>query len=312
MPCYHPLVARYEGNKVKVIKKVGLEWAPLSLEQGYFNLPCGKCIGCRLKYSREWAVRCLHEGQMHESNCFITLTFDEPSRLARKNPESLDKKEFQDFMKRLRERIKPQKVRYFHCGEYGEKSERPHYHALLFGYDFPERKPWTKVNGYQYYTDESLAELWPYGFSIIGELSFDSAAYVARYIMKKQGGEAAPDRGKKVLSTGEIVEAEYCTQSRRPGIGYEWYMKYGATDVHANDTVVPKDKNMVMRPPRYYDKLLEETNPERFEEIKKERRARAPEPVLSYNEEVDRMWVTEECKEIKGQRYERDPEKVRF
>ena len=97
--------------------------------------PCGQCLGCRLDYAQEWAIRCMHEAEMQDNNSFITLTYDDQN-LPRHG--SLDKTHFQKFMKRMREHLSPLKIRFYHCGEYGEKYTRPHYHSLIFGYDFPD------------------------------------------------------------------------------------------------------------------------------------------------------------------------------
>jgi len=112
---------------------------------------------------------------MHEDNCFITLTFDNEHIAKRKNPESLDNKEFQRFMKRLRKKY-PHKIRFFHCGEYGDQNKRPHYHALLFGHDFKDKKLWSNKGDFKLFVSQELAELWPYGFHTIGAVSFDTAA----------------------------------------------------------------------------------------------------------------------------------------
>ena len=121
MPCYTPLIAYRENGKVTFNK-------PFPFAKG-FNLSCGRCTGCRLDHSRQWATRLMHETQMHEHTCFITLTFNPASLEKRKNPHSLDMSEFQKFMKRLRRKTE-KKISYFHCGEYGEKNLRPHYHGL--------------------------------------------------------------------------------------------------------------------------------------------------------------------------------------
>ena len=308
MPCYHPLVAKYEGDKIKIVKKTGIEWKPVSKEAGYFNLPCGKCWGCRLRYSRDWAIRMTHEAQLYQDNCFITLTID-PKHMEQRGHRGLDKTEFQKFMKRLRFEY-DHKIRFYHCGEYGEKNGRPHYHAILFNHWFEDSEKLCKVGGNQYYTSEKLAKLWPYGFNVIGQVTWESCAYTARYVTKKMTGEGTDEKYTDP-ETGEVYEREYCTQSRMPGIGKEWYLKYGLTDVHAHDHVVPIGKpEMKVRPPRYYDKLCEQQYPKLYEEIKAARAEAAPEPILEYNEELDRLWVMEECKEIKAARFARTAEKV--
>lgn len=217
------------------------------------DLPCGQCIGCRLERSRQWAMRCYHEASMYEENCFITLTYNDEHLPENK---SLDVAHFQKFMKRLRKRFGAG-IRFFHCGEYGEKYFRPHYHACLFNFDFPDKKLWKVNNNHRLYISESLSELWPFGFSTIGDVTFESAAYVARYIMKKVTGDAADSHYERVcLETGEVfnLKPEYTTMSRRPGIGKPWFDKYHK-DVYPSDFVVINNKKL--KPPKYYDTLEE-------------------------------------------------------
>ena len=289
MACYHPLLAFRNEGKITFNK-------PFPFAKG-FNLPCGQCVGCRLEYSRQWAVRLVHENQMHEKSCFITLTFNQEQLDKRSNPASVDVRDFQLFMKRLRKKHK--KIRFFHCGEYGEQNKRPHYHALIFGYEFSDRKLWQTRNKQKYYRSEELEKLWPYGHVVIGEVTFTSCAYVARYIMKKQKGKNAETHYHNPL-TGEVIEPEYCTMSRKPGIGYDWFQKY-KTDVYPNDYCVINGKKI--RPPRYYDNLLSE---EEKEEIKNKRKEKAPEVYAEYDERMDRLFVEEQVKITQLQRLIRD------
>lgn len=284
MTCYNPLVAyRSEGRIVFN--------SPFPLAKG-FNIKCGQCIGCRLDYSRQWAVRCVHEAQMHEKNCFITLTFNPEALEARKRPWSLDVRDFQLFMKRLRKKH-GKRIRFFHCGEYGDKNQRPHYHALLFGFDFSDKQLWSTREGVKLYISQSLKELWPYGFSTIGEVTFQSAAYCSRYIMKKIKGEAA-EKHYEIMheETGEVEQRnpEYCTMSRKPGIGRDWFDKY-KTDVFPHDYVVMNGKKI--KPPRYYDSLLSE---EELELVKKARQDAMPDLIKHYDHNMDRLFVEEAVK----------------
>ena len=284
MPCYHPLVAYKCDGKVVFDK-------PLPFAKG-FNLPCGQCIGCRLEYSRQWAVRLVHEAQMHEQSCFITLTFSPEELMKRENPASLDKRDFQLFIKRFRKRYE-KKIRFFHCGEYGELNKRPHYHALIYGHDFPDRKLWKTSGDVRLYISEELSSLWPYGFSTVGAVTFDSAAYCARYVTKKVTGEAAADHYVYTdKETGEVIELqpEYATMSRRPGIGKGWFDKY-KNDVFPRDYVVVN--NHKIKPPRYYDNLLSE---DELQLVKEKRMEDAQEPIIDYGHEMDRLWVQEEVK----------------
>lgn len=288
MTCYHPLLAYRDDYGGITFHKPNRLW-PVG-----FNLPCGQCIGCRLTYSRHWAVRCIHEAQMHKENCFITLTFSPEALQARENPYSLNVREFQLFMKRLRKKI-GKKVRFFHVGEYGEKNKRPHYHSLLFGYDFPDKTLFSRAGGVSLYTSEELQKLWPFGFSTIGEVTFESAAYCARYCLKKISGDQAPDHYTYTdPETGEVIKIkpEYATMSRNKGIGYTWFEKY-KDDVFPHDYVVIRD-NLKISPPPYYTDLLSEEE----RGVIKAQRAKNAGPVIDkYDENMDRLFVQEACKE---------------
>lgn len=297
MACYHPLLAYKLDGKI-IFKK------PYPFAVG-FNLPCGQCIGCKLNYSRQWAARCVHEAQMHEENCFITLTFNPETLAARAQPENLDLTEFQKFLKRLRKKYNHKKIRFFHCGEYGEKNKRPHYHALLFGHDFSDKNIYSKKGDYNLYISEDLQKLWPHGFSIIGDLNFETAAYCARYVVKKITGDNADKHYQHTdLYTGEMYQKkpEYCTMSRKPGIGNTWYEKYGQTDCHNHDKIILSN-GLEINPPKYYDKLCPK---EKMVEIKKSRRMQQDKPIDKYDERMDRLWVQEEVKTRKVEKMIRD------
>ena len=285
MTCYHPLLAYRSEGKVVFNK-------PFPYAKG-FNLPCGLCVGCRLNYSRQWAIRLVHENQMHDNSCFVTLTFNDENLNKRDNPDSLNVRDFQLFMKRLRKKHPKKQIRFFHCGEYGEKNNRPHYHALIYNHDFPDKKLFKQRKEIKLYISKELEELWPYGFSTIGDVTFQSSAYVARYIMKKQKGDNAKEHYNKINpTTGEVttIQPEYCTMSRKPGIGYEWFKKY-KSDVYPKDVCIIN--NHEVKPPRYYDTLLDK---EELEEVKNKRRQKIEEPYDGYDERLDRLWVQEECK----------------
>lgn len=266
MPCYAPLEGyRGLGGRIvfnpreAVIKQV-------------VKLPCGQCIGCRLEYSRQWAVRLMHENKLHFRSAFVTLTYA-PENLP--HGGTLVKWHFQDFMKRLRSRLSPVKIRFFHCGEYGERFDRPHYHAIIYGFGFPDRVFYKTENGESYYTSEFLDSVWQHGRCVLGDVTFASAAYVARYVTKKVTGDAAEDHYWRVdETTGEAfrVEPEYCTMSRRPGIGSGAFDKW-SSDFYPRDEVVVN--GFPSRPPRFYDKLYESRDPDGMAKIKRRRVARA-------------------------------------
>ena len=263
MPCYHPMPAvRMGDGSVKFVSrnKAGVE--------GTLELPCGQCIGCRLERSRQWAMRCLHEASLYDYNSFITLTYDDVHLPA---GGSLSYPDFQRFMKRLRKRV-GSKVRFYAGGEYGEQGTiRPHFHACLFGYDFPDKIFYKKSSsGESIYTSKLLESLWPYGLSSIGDVTFQSAAYIARYCVAKRTGDAAKEWyacDEFVDESGEIrtsVTPEFNRMSLKPGIGSRWLEKF-QTDVYPRDYVVIN--GVKVKPPKYYDVLFERENPGVFSDI---------------------------------------------
>jgi hypothetical protein len=249
------------------------------------SIPCGQCIGCRLERSRQWAMRCMHEAQLHEENCFITLTYNDKHL---PKDYSLNHRHFQLFLKRLRKNIAPKRIRFYMAGEYGSKFGRPHYHAAIFGWS-PKDKTLLKRTGSGsiIYKSEELADCWKIrtpgtrqyeslGYSSVGDVTFESAAYIARYIVSKQTGNLDPNHYNWCdRQTGEIhyLKPEYNKMSLRPmsgiigdpgGIGAEWYKKF-KSDVYPHDYVVVRGKKM--RPPKYYDKLYKNDNPFEYDEI---------------------------------------------
>lgn len=267
MPCYGPL----KGYRSRVPSANGKWPIVFNPKYGFIDqtveVPCGQCIGCKLERSRQWAVRIQHEASLYDRNCFITLTFDNchlPS------DRSLNVAHFQSFMKRLRKEY-GSGIRFFHCGEYGETYGRPHYHACLLNFDFSDRVFWKENNGFRLYTSVALEKLWGQGFCSVGDVTFESAAYVARYITKKITGPMAEDHYTKVdLSTGEIIKVapEYTTMSRRPGIGQPWLDKF-KSDVFPHDYVVVR--GVKCKPPKYYSGKFEIENPSEFKKLRCER-----------------------------------------
>lgn len=300
MPCYKPL----KGWRSRDKTENGKRSIVFNSNYGYLDMPvdvpCGQCIGCRLERSRQWAIRCVHEASLHSENCFITLTYNDQNLPAY---NSLSKVDFQKFFKRLRRKYPEKKIRYFHCGEYGSKFQRPHYHAIIFGFDFDDKYHWSTHKGQKYYRSKTLEELWnEKGYCIIGDVTFESAAYVARYITKKQTGKGASEHyeirdkdGNPVYDrqTGEIYHRtpEYTTMSRRPGIAKEWYDKF-KDDVFPNDYVVLRGKEM--RPPKYYEKQFEIEYPSDYAKLKYNRKNAAEE--FKENSTFDRLRVREKIK----------------
>lgn len=296
MPCYSPLVGYRSKeltakNKRKIVFNV-----KYALDDSEVTIPCGQCIGCRFEKSRQWALRCVHEASLHEENCFITLTYD-PEHLPKSN--SLDKSHFQKFMKRLRKKYTGKSIRFYQCGEYGDLNARPHYHACLFGHDFHDKTHHqTTKNGDKLYTSQLLDKIWGKGFCTIGELNFKTAAYCARYIMKKINGEQADAHYRYVNEkTGEEhqIIPEYTTMSRRPGVAANWYKSF-KTDVYPSDEVIINGR--AMQPPKYYDTLLEQENPFLYDDIKHDRLQNADKH--AYDNTPERLHVKHKVKQAQA------------
>lgn len=252
-------------------------------------LPCGQCIGCRLERSRQWAIRCMHEASLYDENCFITLTYDD----AHLKCSSLVYADFQMFMRRLRKRFSGSKsgvstcsgepsmmrstgIRFYMCGEYGDNFGRPHFHAILFNFNFPDRKYFKTKNGFRSYRSAVLEELWPFGHSYIGSATFESAAYIARYCVAKSTGKDAYEHYRRVdAETGEleVKVPEFNRMSLKPGIGMPWVRKY-FSDVYPNGDVVMRGGKK-FKAPRAYDRVFEREQPDEWAALQFRRSQRA-------------------------------------
>jgi len=212
-------------------------------------------------------MRCLHEAETYPVNCFITLTYDDDHLPANR---SVRHRDFVLFMKRFRKKY-PHTIRYYMCGEYGETFGRPHYHACIFNHDFDDRVFYKEENGVKLYTSEKLDQLWSdddgnIGNTTVGDVTFQSAAYVARYIMSKITGDKAEAHYTwDCPETGEIHtrEPEYTQQSRN--IGKKWFHKW-TSDVFPSDQVIINGKPV--KPPKAYDKFFELLSPAEMEQLK--------------------------------------------
>lgn len=255
MRCFYPLQAwQSSGGEVHFYPK-GTEGKSSSRRADYARelvLPCGQCIGCRVERSRSWATRCMHEASMHDENSFLTLTYDDDHVPMQ---GQLVYSHFQKFMKRLRKRVG--EVRFYMCGEYGEQFDRPHFHCILFGHGFyGDRVPFRQSPTGTLYRSPLLESLWTAGLSSVGEVTFESAAYVARYCIKKVNGKLADDHYTCVDGpTGEIYqkEPEFARMSLKPGIGAGWIDKYPDDVVNAGGVMV---NDMKVGVPRYYLDML--------------------------------------------------------
>lgn len=241
------------NGKVKMVFRAYLGYPNTKTE-----LPCGQCIGCRLDRARTWATRCMHEASLYKENCFITLTYSNVDD----NP-SLDKRDMQLFLKRLRKRYSEKSIRYFQCGEYGEDLGRKHHHIILFNYYPEDAVFFTRRNGNNLYLSKIISELWPHGLHSIGAVTFESACYVAKYCLKKITGDRSAEHYGDRLP-------EYVTMSRNRGIGHDFYQQFPG-DIYNHDKCIISDTN-ITRPPKYYDTLHEKQNPHQLSALKTKRK----------------------------------------
>lgn len=251
MPCYSEILGyRCADGAVRAAKTAN------AYVDTMVRIPCGRCQGCRLEKSRQWAIRIMHETSLYrpEECWFLTLTYDNENL-----PEgnTLRPEDWVKFAKRWRKNRG--KFRYYQIGEYGDLGGRPHHHACVFGMKLGSLEEMNKSKkGNRQWTDRDLEKTWGMGRTSVGSLTWQSAAYVTRYIMNKQNGDLAEEHYKTLdIDTGEVSQVlpEYATMSRRPGIGAGWIEK-NVEDVYPRDTI-PIGPGKVGRSLKYYDNYLE-------------------------------------------------------
>lgn len=327
MPCSRALT----GYLSKCINKSGKRSLIFNKNEALspdcpISIPCGQCRHCRLEHSRQWALRCYHEASLYKLNCFITLTYSDeflptgyhlrsdPSRpnywVFTPAPGSIDPRDPTEFMHRLREKFGPG-IRSFGCAEYGELLNRPHYHICLFNFDFSDKvllKEYSKngIEDIKLYVSQALQDLWPKGHSTVGALTFESAAYTARYVTKKFTGARAQDHYAVVNhANGEVMQRlpeRAVAVSRRPGIGKLWYEKFGQF-LRDHDFVYLRGRKM--RPAKYYDRLFDVIDPIALETVK-ESRARQGKIALGRIQEEDRVGYANHALMNAGRPYDMD------
>lgn len=282
MPCTKPIRGvRYSDGVVRLRRGVPdsrLFGGGLKPE---LELPCGRCMDCKIRRSQDWTTRATHEASLHLSNAFLTLTFSDEGLALRelqrdRHPFDLDVADWQLFAKRLRKELNKQdrgRFRFFQVGEYGDEQLRPHYHALIFGQDFREDmiESWKDDLGHLTWRSRIVEKCWPYGFHEIKDLHPANIAYVCKYVQKKLYGARKSQALERVDSgSGECVTVrdELASMSRRPGIGHGWWEKY-RTDAFPDDFIVLEGKKVPV--PRYYAEQMKKEDPTGWEQIAKQR-----------------------------------------
>lgn len=304
MPCYSPLKG-YKDAETGGIKFKG-EGTEAHMEVACGQCLGCRLDRSRMWAARITHEASLHDAE--GGNSFVTLTY-RPYETAtieqRKNKlhvpfdwnlsvplkaddgKQIKSSHFQAFMKRLRKEYSDRKIKFFMCGEYGSickhginleitrcpmcKLGRPHYHACLFNISFDDLEPYSsKADGTIRYTSQKLESIWKYGFVDVGKLEYQSAAYVARYCLKKITGVNAEDHYRYMDPCGEMHEVvpEFATMSN--GVGKEWFEKYGSDCFPSDEMPVP-GTGVIKKVPRYYQEMAEEENPEMIEMVKQRR-----------------------------------------
>ena len=231
-----------------------------------------------------WACRIVHEAFMHldkNGNCFVTLTYRDPAectdeqfRLGYFIPSdySLRPSDVSKFIRRLRKTV-DYKIRYFYCGEYGDENQRPHYHLCIFNHQFNDQQLWKDDQGFYTYTSPNLELLWPFGFSTVQELNFETAAYTARYSLKKVTGKKAADHYLRCdeygVATWLLPEYIRMSTGRKfpSGIGATFYDKYH-DEMFPSDEVSVPGKGVIKKVPRYYESILKSNDPAILAQVK--------------------------------------------
>lgn len=280
MSCNKPLIAKPQGltsnGKIKYMP-IGRYDADLAKEYpDAIKIPCGKCSGCRAQKTREWADRMILELDHSKKAVFLTLTYNDEHlpvkcQLTTGQMEmTLQKRDLTLFFKRLRKKFKDAEIRYYAVGEYGKNTHRPHYHVILFGLglqDFIDLKIQGRNElGQLYYKSDLLSEtVWKLGFCLISDVSWNTCAYVARYVKKKDYG----------LVSDEFVERsrepEYSVMSRDPGIGMYYPKEH--KDYSEKTKYYFGDQSGLVEVyfPSAFLRYLEKNDKDKYEELKKQR-----------------------------------------
>lgn len=291
-----------DNNNIKFqLQKMNSHY--LARNQLIQTIPCQHCWACKLNYSAEWATRNMLETLDHETAFFITLTYDDEHLPILENttyiqkfdlgyktvelPETIENdgtwiegslwpdhvKTFINSLRKHFNRLGTNNIRYFYCGEYGETTQRPHYHMLIYGL------PMDITQNYDYHIDKQFKEhwknpiidqYWPYGMHDIANVEWSSAAYVSRYCMKKIYEEENSDQW--YAEHGKLKE--FICMSRKPGIGMNYYQK-NKFKIYENDSMIMKTvkgNTGSFKPPKAFDKLFKEEYPDQFEKIEKHRK----------------------------------------
>ena len=260
--CVSPLEGWYAKKRNPKTRKRSVVF---DLREGLHDrpvaVPCGRCIECRLQKARSWALRCMHEASFHKFNCWITLTYDDENL---PDNGSLSRRDLQLFLKKLRKRHEPERFKFFASGEYGGNTMRPHYHVMLFGLDFADKKRIGTRDNFPVWHSDFLDSVWGKGNTEIGSLTVDSAMYTCKYIVDK---DDRVDFGAREMP---FLQMSRGGRNGR-GIGHSWYKK-NQLEMFRDDNVIIKGSEVAI--PRYYQSLMAQDDAERLAFLKAKRKAK--------------------------------------
>lgn len=274
MPCFSPIQA-YRGPDGGVYFPGSKR--PSADRNAELLIPCGRCLGCMVQRSQDWTVRCVHEASCWNANSFVTLTYDDEHLPFRGD---LVHRDWQLFHKRLLSHARRVArkagvpflgIPFYMCGQYVPDTGRPHFHGLLFGFQFADLVRWKRnASGQWIYRSALLERLWPNGFSTVGEVSADSAAYVARYCHVRTGPDFRKVYERIDSETGEIyrVRDEYARMSTRPAVAKAWFVA-NYSDVFPRDRVLLDGR--FVKPPRVYLRWLRSLDPGLYAQVTADR-----------------------------------------
>ncbi len=278
MACYTPL------KGYKDIATGGLVFSKKGNAQK-MEVACGQCFGCRVDHALMWSIRITHEAHLYDNqhgNSWLTLTYRDASACNPKqfkdrhylpDPPSLRPSDVSKFIRALRKQNTDHKIRYFYCGEYGDLG-RPHYHMCLFNHTFDDQQLFKDDEGLYTYTSSTLTKLWPFGFTTVAELNYRTAAYTAGYVFKKITGKRAEEHYLRCDEDGVAywLQPEFIrmsTGNKNPpcGLGAGFYEKYTSDIFPSDETPVP-GKGIMQYVPRYYQNILERSDPGTLELVR--------------------------------------------
>ena len=308
MPCYNPMIAERTDevnpktgkNYVRFLRSVknagvpddvwrdfgeALAWS-VDYETGEFInhaivLPCGQCLGCRTQYAAQWANRIMIEAMDYESVYFLTLTYDDehvPRHIAKDGHTvfSLEPEDFKLFQKRLARHQayhKDNRLRYYYVGEYGETFHRPHGHFVEFGLLLDDVvEDHRNKHGRMIHTSKNISDIWGKGIVEVEPITWELAAYVARYTVKKLG------RKETDFYSSQNLVPEFSRMSLKPAIGFKYFDEH-CREIYVNDEILlPLATGLrKVKPPRFYDNKYDDIYPSDMAEVKGNRQKIAKE-----------------------------------